>query len=235
MILVTEGGPVDLLAGEDLLGGGLLLGGDGVELRRGHAGDQQGHDGNDGDDGLGLLIQILILEQENDQRNEADAGHDDAKLGPDIEQELVLAAHGVDPVGALPELGRDDGEDQIQHDGKDQEKGQVHGGQEVPRERQDRKNFTGDGKRPEHEGKDAEQHGAALRRGRARLGFFLLGGFRFFGGLLSGFLGSVDRLGGGFLGGIRRLCRGFLGGFSGLAGLFTGHSFSHFCSSILKI
>ena len=190
-------GPGDLAA-DVRLGNLLLLRGDGVVVDAGGAADEQGRAGRDHGDGLGLLVQILIGKQQDDQRNEGKDRNDQAHVVPQPEFGLVLLGSRIDVIRLLPELRPDDQADQIQDDQDDQEGHGVHEGDvDLAEQREDGDEFKGDRRYPQAYRADAQALGVA--DGLRFLGFFLAGHgpgrfFRRVLDLLGGFLCLIGGL-----------------------------------------
>lgn len=115
VIDLTKGRPVHIAVTQRGNGSFLHLLRHGVEVVASNTADQQGDDSHHNGDSLGLLVQILIGQHQNDNGHKGNDADHNAHVVPQPELELVLLRRGIDAVGLLPELGTNDHAGQIQH------------------------------------------------------------------------------------------------------------------------
>ena len=93
----------------------LLLFGHRVKVIAADATDQQCDDSNHSSNGLGLLVQILVGQHQDDDGNKSDHAGNDAHVVPQPKFKFLGLGNGINAVSLLPQLGTNDYKSQIQH------------------------------------------------------------------------------------------------------------------------
>lgn len=141
-----------------------LFRGNRVPVVAGNTTDEQCNDSDYSCNGLGLLVQVLVLEEKNDVGDEGDDAYDDAHIVVEPEEELVLLGHGLNVVGLLPELSADDDAGKVENQENDElsQSGQ-EGNVELAQNGHNAQNFECDGCDPENDCACSETAGISYR------------------------------------------------------------------------
>ena len=113
VVALAELRPVNRAVADGLLGFGQFLGGNRVKVDGEQRSQHQGNGCHYGHDLLGLAIQVLIGQQQDDNGQETNNGGDQPHVVPQEELHAALLAGGVQPVGLFPQLAADDDKDKI--------------------------------------------------------------------------------------------------------------------------
>ena len=113
VVALAELRPVNRAVADGLLGFGQLLGGNRVKVDGEQRSQHQGNGCHYGHDLLGLAIQVLIGQQQDDNGQETNNGGDQPHVVPQEKLHAALLAGGVQPVGLFPQLAADDDKDKI--------------------------------------------------------------------------------------------------------------------------